>query len=370
MEANPEPTAMKRTLELVVDMTSHDLDQTTLRCEAQWLASRGIAVASGRSRVATAVGANGLKTAVISFQDNTAMQKALKLSASERELRDKQMDLDYRFDGFTTLSEGRDLDIVVLHGLNGHAFATWEDIDQTDRFMWLRDCLPEHFPHARVLTYGYNANVLSDVSTGRLRSYAETFLENLKYERSSEAHRDRPLMLMAHYLGGLVIKQALIVANTRADRRYHEILESICGIIFFGIPHRGGNGVKSGIHTFFETNKTKIKAGPLTTKRILVVDEQSAILGVARERKASVNADHSYICKFRGPSDGNYMSVHRVITELVNAATPVVTTRDATTQPEAPPDLKYVNLTDPHSFGFDEKLYPVLVWGDITYWGG
>jgi hypothetical protein len=52
--------------------------------------------------------------------------------------------------------------------------------------MWLRDSLPEHFPGVRVLTYGYNANVISDVSTGRIRTFAETFLEKLKQERDSE----------------------------------------------------------------------------------------------------------------------------------------------------------------------------------------
>lgn len=83
--------------------------------------------------------------------------------------------------------------IVALHGLNGHAFGTWEYTDKTDRCMWLRDFLPEHVPAARVLTYGYNANVLSDVSTGRLRSYAETFLEALRRERSSDTVRAVPI---------------------------------------------------------------------------------------------------------------------------------------------------------------------------------
>jgi len=81
------------------------------------------------------------------------------------------------------------LSVVALHGLNGHAFDTWKyqsSSDSNDYFMWLRDSLPKHFPGARVLTYGYNANVLSDVSTGRLRTFAETFLEKLRLERGDE----------------------------------------------------------------------------------------------------------------------------------------------------------------------------------------
>lgn len=97
------------------------------------------------------------------------------------------------------------LSVVALHGLNGHAFDTWKyrsssdsndsfmclrdyrsSSDGNDCFMWLRDSLPKHFPGARVLTYGYNANVLSDVSTGRLRTFADTFLEKLRLEREDK----------------------------------------------------------------------------------------------------------------------------------------------------------------------------------------
>ena len=78
---------------------------------------------------------------------------------------------------------------MALHGLNGHAFDTWLCRGRDDYFMWLRDSLSEHFPGARILTYGYNANVVSDVSTGRLRTFAETFLERLRLERESDAVR-------------------------------------------------------------------------------------------------------------------------------------------------------------------------------------
>ncbi|KAF8187924.1 hypothetical protein K438DRAFT_1463453, partial [Mycena galopus ATCC 62051] len=97
--------------------------------------------------------------------------------------------------------------IVALHGLNGHAFRSWvyRDPNGKESFMWLRDCLPERIPEARVMTYGYNANVYSDVSTGRLRTFAETFLQELRYMRESDP--SRPLILVAHSMGGLLVKQ-------------------------------------------------------------------------------------------------------------------------------------------------------------------
>jgi len=70
--------------------------------------------------------------------------------------------------------------IVAIHGLNGHAIHTWEYDDNIGRrFMWLRDSLPEQFPDARIMTYGYNANVLRGISPGRVRTFAEMFLKHL-----------------------------------------------------------------------------------------------------------------------------------------------------------------------------------------------
>jgi hypothetical protein len=53
--------------------------------------------------------------------------------------------------------------------------------------MWLRDFLPETVPCARILTYGYDAEVLSS-ATGRLRNFAENLLEDLlRIRRNSGA---------------------------------------------------------------------------------------------------------------------------------------------------------------------------------------
>ena len=81
--------------------------------------------------------------------------------------------------------------------MNGHAFDSWEYRDNSGySFMWLRDCLPEKLPNARVITYGYNANIIEDVSTGRIRTYAETFLENLLRKRKGNQVRTFNILLI------------------------------------------------------------------------------------------------------------------------------------------------------------------------------
>jgi hypothetical protein len=102
---------------------------------------------------------------------------------------------------------------------------------------------------------------------------------------------------------------------------------------------------------------------------IKIVTERSAILGAAREIKTSVNANHQDLCKFKGPGDAAYTTVRQVIRDLITEITPLVTARDAGTQPSPPPDLKYANLTDVEKLDGDSRNYPVLVWGKYTYWG-
>ena len=44
--------------------------------------------------------------------------------------------------------------IVAVHGLDGHLEKSWT---ADNGVLWLRDLLPERIPHARILTYGYDA---------------------------------------------------------------------------------------------------------------------------------------------------------------------------------------------------------------------
>ena len=48
--------------------------------------------------------------------------------------------------------------------------------------MWLRDFLPTKIPDSRILIYGYRANVFGG-TMGRIRAFAENFLEDLRTQR-------------------------------------------------------------------------------------------------------------------------------------------------------------------------------------------
>ncbi|KAF8537112.1 hypothetical protein BDD12DRAFT_795406 [Trichophaea hybrida] len=135
------------------------------------------------------------------------------------------------------------VDIVAVHGLNSHPQHCWEK----DGVFWLRDFLATSLPEARVMTFGYNANVINDAAQTRIRGHAQSLLQNLRDERV-EQNKRRPLIFVCHSLGGIVVKQVYLLfsrlniyAYSRYSYRYADIRKSTYGICFLGTPHRGAN---------------------------------------------------------------------------------------------------------------------------------
>ena len=84
----------------------------------------------------------------------------------------------------------RSLSIVAVHGLNptnaeSHAYTTWVSGDK----LWLEHFLPEALPRARILIFGYNANVTVDSSTTGVREQAENLLNWLGFESQRKVLR-------------------------------------------------------------------------------------------------------------------------------------------------------------------------------------
>ena len=76
--------------------------------------------------------------------------------------------------------------IVAVHGLYGNAVQTW--ISDRSKALWLRDAemLPKAIPNARILTWGYNADVhafLGHTSSDRIMQHAHTLVAQLQTDR-------------------------------------------------------------------------------------------------------------------------------------------------------------------------------------------
>ena len=95
--------------------------------------------------------------------------------------------LDY---GLTTVheSESPDVDIVLVHGLNGHPRKTWT---AANGVFWPAELLPivlkEDRVRARVMVYGWRANVFAvkgnNATTDMVHHHAQTLVSNLVLKR-------------------------------------------------------------------------------------------------------------------------------------------------------------------------------------------
>ncbi|KAK3290943.1 uncharacterized protein B0H64DRAFT_49913 [Chaetomium fimeti] len=189
--------------------------------------------------------------------------------------------------GLTVVSEPDkpSLDIVFIHGFTGHPERTWasknanprqssdDDMlpaqyveppskrqrtlnpfsssrlnsrgDSVPHTYWPRDLVPQTVPFARVLTYGYDTHIRHwagpPVNKSTIYDISENLLVALESERRLEP--SRPVLFVAHSLGGIVVKEMLRQSrgchSVRAD--LHAVFKSTVGIIFFGTPHAGAD---------------------------------------------------------------------------------------------------------------------------------
>ncbi|CAI4213338.1 unnamed protein product [Parascedosporium putredinis] len=134
------------------------------------------------------------------------------------------------------------VDLILIHGLHGDAIKSWTN-PETKAF-WPRDFLPLDIPQARVFTFGYDADAVFGSTTANIVDHAKDLLSSLVDEREEEPEITRPIIFIAHSLGGIIAKQALFSASI--ERQYYCIKESTLGVVFFGTPHRGSDKLEYG----------------------------------------------------------------------------------------------------------------------------
>uniref|UniRef100_A0A3B4Y4Q2 Protein SERAC1 n=1 Tax=Seriola lalandi dorsalis TaxID=1841481 RepID=A0A3B4Y4Q2_SERLL len=236
-------------------------------------------------------------------------------------------------------------DVLFIHGILGAAFKTWR---QKDRNMleeekeaesrddytecWPKSWLAADCPNLRVLSVEYD----SHLSDWMAKCPAENQRKSLAY-RSRELLKklklagvgERPVVWVAHSMGGLLVKKMLLDASEDPDM--HELLKNTKGIVFYSVPHRGTSMAEYSVNvryllfpsievrelckdspalrnlnenflnmarekeikvlSFAERLPTNI--GPMI--KILVVPSQSANLGIGE--LIEVDVDHLNICK-------------------------------------------------------------------------
>lgn len=154
--------------------------------------------------------------------------------------RDQTLSFDTHFRGLTALntpvSKEEAVDCVVVCGLGGHALGSFKE--KGTSYMWLRDSLPGDLPNLRTLLYGYESGLDESDSNQNVSIIADSFVGHLSQLRSQSKTIPAPLLIIAHSLGGLVVKQAIIKLG-RGSEHDKKQMESVVGMLFFGVPNRG-----------------------------------------------------------------------------------------------------------------------------------
>ncbi|KND89384.1 Protein SERAC1 [Tolypocladium ophioglossoides CBS 100239] len=147
-----------------------------------------------------------------------------------------------------------EVDIVLVHGLNGSPDKTWT---ASNGVFWPLDLLPASLKGAKanILVYGYNADVYSrkndrSASDNFIHQHAQTMVTSLTLFRKSEGTFKNSIIWVCHSLGGILAKRALLYSN---DLRmtHHEDYRSIYvwtfGMMFLGTPHTGSDVATWGL---------------------------------------------------------------------------------------------------------------------------
>ena len=106
------------------------------------------------------------------------------------------------------------------------------------------------------MSYGYNSGTAFSKAVTDINDEAAMLLDRLDGNRQQQREKTRPIVFISHSLGGIVVKKAglplplliersdqlkaLILAHEQLEE-YGDLLNSVRGSVFFGVPHRGAD---------------------------------------------------------------------------------------------------------------------------------
>lgn len=104
--------------------------------------------------------------------------------------------------------------------------------------MWIRDELPRSVPGVRAVVYGYDSQLVGSNSFQSISDIARSLIGNLK-SGGWNLPSSKPIIFLAHSLGGIVLKDAIVQIADSNDRGVTDILTNLLGAIMFGVPNLG-----------------------------------------------------------------------------------------------------------------------------------
>jgi pimeloyl-ACP methyl ester carboxylesterase len=181
------------------------------------------------------------------------------------------------------------VDIVFVHGLTGDSHDTWFHRDENS--YWPGDLLPWDMPYARILSFGYDANIVgwwSPASVNRVGHHADALLGAVVHLREQTDSEQRKTIFVMHSLGGLVVQSALDLSRSSPDAHLQNIEANTIGLAFLGTPHFGADKASWGgygaklLSLVKETNKHIVQVLEPDSEMLAMI--QKKFHGILRTR--------------------------------------------------------------------------------------
>lgn len=242
------------------------------------------------------------------------------------------------------------IDFVFVHGLRGGSRKTWSATESIRSF-WPQEWLPLEpgFENVRIHSFGYNSDWGDGkVSQLTVHDFGQALLgEIMNSPTISGDDTNTAIVLVAHSMGGLVIKKALLQA--RQDATCQRLCSRMHSMFFLATPHRGSDSAhllksllslsssksyvndleKGSISTQFINDEFRNAYQDIhlwsffetlpTTGLGMIVERESAVLGLPGERIQLMNTNHRNICKFADQLDPNYLSLRNAFKSTVES---------------------------------------------------
>ncbi|NEO89705.1 MAG: tetratricopeptide repeat protein, partial [Moorea sp. SIO3G5] len=245
--------------------------------------------------------------------------------------------------GLIEISSHQDLlpsaDVVFVHGLGGDAITTWHPQGKRDDDDYWLGWLGKDNLCVNIWSFGYNAEATNwkNNSSMPLFDQASNLLEWLDIHDIGQ----RPLIFIAHSMGGLLVKKML---NSALTFKKQAILEQTKGIVFLATPHTGSHlanlidnigllarttvsvdELKAHSPQLRELNEwyrehvrslgiaTKVYYETQAVNGILVVDEDSANPGIEKVKPVAIPKNHIDLCKPESQNSLEYLGVKKFI---------------------------------------------------------
>ncbi len=255
---------------------------------------------------------------------------------------------------------------MFVHGFTGDPLDTWTlNNKKGPSIYWPRDLASKTISDSRILTYGYDTKIRhvarGPVSKKTVYDHAWDLLCSLEARRRNPSERRRPILFIAHSLGGIIVKEALRRSQrcTLTQAHLRGVFEAVVGVLFFGTPHRGADP-RNPFHHFLSATAQALGAqvnhlivnalmpeserlaelrdefaamyherkwrifsfqeeyglsGLIGTK---VVDDQSSCLDdPIVEIRQHISSNHMDMCRFSGLEDPEYSKVAAAMTLIV-----------------------------------------------------